>query len=308
MNREALKLFTRIILFTIIISYTLDKLVFFSLNTLSDKVMSGQSIGKLNQFLTVKDSMNFIVFGNSRANHHIDPTLFDVKGFNIGVDGTSIAYSSVLISTLQKNKNQNILVHLDTKDFLKKEYDGSDILALKTKYKRNDNISRALLKSGKLSALNKIFFSINYNGSIVGILKNFIKPNYNYKFYNGYDPLSISKENESSRDKILAKKVTKECKENFEVNSVAINYLKEIVDYSKQTDKKFIFITSPLYNDDCSSDNKVFQKIMDDFNLVYYDFSNLFKNSNDNSLWKDRTHLSKKGAEKFSSYLVEFLK
>ncbi|MAX70193.1 MAG: hypothetical protein CMC76_03695, partial [Flavobacteriaceae bacterium] len=70
MESKTLKKLLTIVLLTITISYALDKLIFFGLNKISDNVMSGQAIGKTNQFLSVKDTTDFIVFGNSRANHH----------------------------------------------------------------------------------------------------------------------------------------------------------------------------------------------------------------------------------------------
>ena len=154
MDKISLKLLTQIILFTLLITYVADKLVFYSYNYLSDQVKSGQSIGKLNQFLSIKDSVDFIVFGNSRANHHINPLIFHKNSFNMGVNATGIAYFGSLINTLNKDKNQLIVVHLDTKDFFDKNYDGSDIRALKSKFKRNSNITQTLKKSGHISPLN----------------------------------------------------------------------------------------------------------------------------------------------------------
>ena len=91
MDSKTTKKLIKIVLLVLVISYTLDKLIFFGLNTISDKVMTGQSIGKLNQFLSVKDSVDILVFGNSRANHHVDMNLFGKKSYNMGMDGTGIS-------------------------------------------------------------------------------------------------------------------------------------------------------------------------------------------------------------------------
>ncbi|NRD20171.1 hypothetical protein HNV08_08925 [Winogradskyella eckloniae] len=310
MNTEITKKLLKIVVLTIVISYGLDKLMFYGLNKISDNVMTGQAIGKLNQFLTVKDSTDFLVFGNSRANHHIDVDLFSKNSYNIGVDGVGIAYNSTLINTLKANTKQFIIVHIDTKNFFDTHYDGSDIRGLKTKYNRNEVITSALNKSNKLSDLQQIYYSMNYNGNVIGILKNYFKPSYNFKTYNGYDPLNVSLSQEKMRDAILAKaNIEEECSKVTELNSVAMDYLKSIKSYIEKTpNKSFLFITSPMYNDRCLEDNQRLTDVMNDFELNYIDYTNLFKGKADHSLWKDPTHLSKKGAETFSLELLKHYK
>ncbi len=305
MDSKTVQKLLKIVLFTVVISYALDKLVFFSLNKISDEVMTGQAIGKLNQFLSNKDSTEFFVFGNSRANHHIDMSLFKQKGYNMGIDGTGIAYSSTLISTLPQHKKQLIIVHVDTKNFFDSLYDGGDMRALKSKYQRNPNITEALKKNNQLSSLQSFYYSMNYNGNAIGILKNYFKPSYNYKEYNGYDPLYVSKSQESIRDMVLAKSMTSDCLDNYIINAKALKYLKSIKIFSEQNpEKTFIFLTSPIHNDICDEDNKKLHLLMEELGLNYKDFSNLYKNSNSNTYWKDRTHMSDKGAEAFSKHLI----
>ena len=307
MNSEILKKLLKIIALVLLISYGLDKLVFFSLNKISDKVMTGQAIGKLNQFLSLKDDADFLVFGNSRANRHIDVDLFSDNGYNMGIDGIGIAYNSTLINTLKEDKKQLILVHVDTKNFFDIDYDGSDIRGLKTKYHRDSKITEALNNSGKLSVLQTFYYSMNYNGSSIGILKNYFKPSFNYKTYNGYDPLTVSATQESMRDTVLSNALTSEdCTDTHAVNTLALDYLKSIKSFTeKSSNKTFLFVTSPMYNDTCSIDNKKLAEIMKDLGLNYWDFTNLYKDTKDNSYWKDATHMSKKGAEAFSMYLFE---
>eukprot|EP01093_Parvamoeba_rugata_P018786 TRINITY_DN8122_c0_g1_i1.p1 TRINITY_DN8122_c0_g1~~TRINITY_DN8122_c0_g1_i1.p1 ORF type:complete len:315 (-),score=59.60 TRINITY_DN8122_c0_g1_i1:271-1215(-) len=310
MNSEITKKLIKIIILTLLISYGLDKLVFFGLNKISDNVKTGQAIGKLNHFLELKDNTDFLVFGNSRANRHINVDLFSDNSYNMGIDGVGIAYNSTLINTLQENKEQFILVHIDTKNFFDTTYDGSDIRGLKTKYKRNPIITSALDESGQLSKLQQIYYSMNYNGSAIGIIKNYFKPSYDYKAYNGYDPISVSEDQEDMRDIVLSNFSTdNECTDSHDVNSIALNYLKAIKSFTeKSPNKTFLFVTSPMYNDTCSTDNTKLAKIMLDLGLNYMDFTNLYKDKKDNSLWKDATRMSQKGSEAFSKLLVNNIK
>lgn len=306
MNSEILKKLLKTVGLILIISYGLDKLVFFSLNKISDKVMTGQAIGKLNHFLSLKDDTDFLVFGNSRANRHIDVNMFSDNGYNMGVDGVGIAYNSTLINTLPKDKKQLILVHIDTKNFFDLNYDGSDIRGLKTKYQRDDKMTEALNKSGQLSQLQRIYYSMNYNGNAIGIIKNYFKPSYDFKTYNGYDPLTVSASQEEMRDLVLSKTMIDDnCIDELSINSIALDYLRSIKSFAENApNKTFMFVTSPAYNDTCDIDNEKLAAIMQDLGLPYWDYTNLYKNTKDNSYWKDATHMSKKGAEAFSTYLL----
>ncbi len=151
---------------------------------------------------------------------------------------------------------------------------------------------------------------MNYNRNAIGIVKNFFRPSYDYTKYDGYDPISVSADQEAMRDTILSKAVTNEkCTENHNMNIIALNYLKSIKSFIKKSpNKTYVFVTSPIYNDTCETDNIKLGKIMQDFGLTYWDFSDLYKDNKDNSYWKDLTHLSKKGAEAFSMYLLGIFK
>jgi hypothetical protein len=306
MDAKTCKKLIKIALLILVMSYAMDKLVFFSLNKISDKVMTGQSVGKLNQFLSLKDTTDFLVFGNSRANRHIDVDIFSDNGYNMGIDGIGIAYNSTIINTLSKEKKQLILVHIDTDNFFNTTYDGGDIRALKTKYQRDNNITVALNKSGQLSTLQHFFFSMNYNGTAIGIIKNYFKPNYDYRTYNGYDPLIVNESQEATRNIVLSKANTNKCLDSSKVNPLALEYLKSIKTFTEESSNKtFLFITTPMHNDICGDDNAKLAIIMQDIGLTYWDFTNIYKKVNDNSYWKDRTHMSKKGAETFSKHLLE---
>lgn len=269
--------------------------------------MTGQTIGKLNHFLSLKGSTEFLVFGNSRANRHIDVNLFSDNSFNMGLDGIGIAYTSTIINTLPKDTEQLILVHIDTKNLFDKDYDGSDIRGLKTKYQRDKNMTKALDVSGQLSILQRFYYSMNYNGNAIGIIKNYFKPKYDFTNYNGYDPISLSKSQEPMRDTVLSKAITDDkCSINHEINSLALDYLKSIKSFLEKSPKKtFLFVTSPIYYDACEIDNTKLGAIMQDLDLTYWDYTNLYKDTKDNSYWKDPSHMSKKGAEAFSKHLFE---
>ncbi len=309
MNSDITKNLLKIVILIVVISYGLDKILFLSMNNISDKVLSGQAIGKLNQFLSIKDTADFIVFGSSRANRHLDVDLFSNNGFNMGIDGIGIAYYSTLINTLHTDKEQLIIVHIDIKNFFGDDYDGSDIRALKTKYHREDEITQNLDRSGQISVLQKFYYSMNYNGNSIGIIKNYFRPSYDPNNYNGYDALTVNKSQEHMRDAVLLhskNSLKKECQDSLKVNPIGLRYLESIKSFAKKSpNKTFLFISSPTYNDICDSDNAEINVIMQDFGLTYWDFTNLYNDRQDNTYWKDASHMSKQGAEAFSLYLLK---
>ena len=303
MSKKIVRFILNLLVFVLVISFIMDKVIYYSLNKLSDNVMTGQSIGKLNQFLSIKDSVNFIVLGNSRANHHIDTKQIDTSSFNMGIDGTGIAYINTLTKCLADKKKQFVLIHIDTKDFFDLNYNGDDLNTFIPKYNRNQKITLTLKENNKITFLNYFYFTLNYNNKVLGIIKNFIKPNYDHKMYYGFDPLNLTNGQKIIRDKLLTTTSKQDCSKLNELNSFSVNQLKEIKKEAKNSNKTYLFVTSPIFDDNCIEDNIKLKELMKNLDLNYWDFSNLFKETQNKNLWKDETHLSITGAEKFTRYL-----
>ncbi|MFD2698498.1 hypothetical protein ACFSQ0_10880 [Mesonia sediminis] len=306
MNSSSLKHIIKIIILILIISFVVDKLVFYGLNKISDKVYTGQSIGKLNQYLQIKDDLEFFVFGSSRANHNIDPIKVSEHSFNMGMDGRKLAYSATLIKLLPNEKKQTILLHIDPENAFNKNYSGDDILALSSKYNRNSLIKQEIDKLKHDNLLQNFYWSLSYNNKVIGILKNYLKPKYNYKTYSGYDPIYVNENQREIFQNILEKdeKETSEkeidCQKELVLNEIYYAYINELSEFCKENNKTLIIFTSPVFDDGCSDDNIELNKILKKKNLDYYDFTNFFKENNNLEYWKDKTHLSNKGAEIFS--------
>nr|MBP9193636.1 hypothetical protein [Saprospiraceae bacterium] len=92
MGRDNLLYVLKVLGLVLVMSYVVDKIIFFAFNQISDKVYTGQIIGKLNHFLKLKDSLDWIVLGSSRANHNVDPSRLAPNSFNMGIDGRQISY------------------------------------------------------------------------------------------------------------------------------------------------------------------------------------------------------------------------
>ena len=172
MSFNSIKYIIKTFILILIISFLADKIVFFVLNKISDEVYTGQSIGKLNQYLQKKDMLEFIVFGSSRANHNINPIKISENSFNMGMDGRKLAYSASLIKLLPNKKKQTILLHIDPENAFNQNYLGNDILALSSKYNRNTIIKQEIDKLKQNNFLQNFYWSLSYNQKVLGILKN----------------------------------------------------------------------------------------------------------------------------------------
>ncbi len=290
----------------VLVFFVTDRFVAFGLKQLDKKVLTGQSVGKVNHFLAKKDSVNLLVFGSSRANHHVDNMLLNSSSFNAGSDGSKIGYSALLISTLKK-KNQNIFVHIDHDNIYSSNYDGKDILGLKNLISRNDDIRKNISDLfPEEIIISKLFNTYSYNGKVLGMFKNYFVPNYNQNDYIGYDPLYPSEE-----QKLIFKKLVKDNKfptfsdKEFDLNKpnpLVDDFINLIKNTCEKNDSNLIFFTSPnlkLIDDNYKIQTKSY---FDSKGLKYYDYSDLI-DASDLSCWKDFTHMSHKGAIKLTNEL-----
>jgi len=308
MDSNVIKHIIKTVLLILTISFVADKCIFYILNKISDEVYTGQSIGKLNHYLQIKDEVELVVFGSSRANHNIDPIKITKNSFNMGVDGRKLAYCSTLIKLLPKKKKQIILLQVDNEHAFSPRYSGSDIQALSSKYNRSSIIKEEMDALGENNVLQNFYWGLSYNGKALGILKNYLKPNYDYKSYSGYDPIYVNDNQRKIFENILKRDEEGiECDSNFVLNKIYDNYFDELREFCKENNKTLIIFTSPKLNDPCKDDNIAFRKIMENKNLSYYDLTDSFKENIDLKYWKDKEHLSDKGAEVFTEQIKELL-
>jgi hypothetical protein len=300
MDKQQLFKTLKLILYIAVFSFVIDKIVFVSLNLISDKVYSGQAIGKLNHYLKVKDSLKLITFGSSRANHHINVDLLDASSFNMGMDGMFIAHSAILIKLLPLGQEQTVILHFDPNDAYNTEYTGEEIKSLMVKYHRNSLVKTEIQNANQDHFLQHFYWSLDYNGMVLGILKNAVAPKYDYRFYTGYDPLNMNTTQKEIFKISLAQKKSVKCQDNLQINPIFKNNLEAIRGFCKSNNKKLIVVTSPFYDDQCKNDNIKLSEFLKDLNIRYYDYSDFLNENNAFEYWKDETHMSRIGAELFS--------
>jgi hypothetical protein len=298
---------TLVLAFLILLGFFItDRLAFAGLRYLDKNVFTGQTSGKVNQFLKIKDTVNTLVFGSSRANHHVDVEELDSSAFNMGVDATKIAYAAALIETLTK-QGQHIFVHIDQLSLVDPDdtYEGKDCLKLINIADRQRGVKLVIkeLYPEELLITN-ISKSYMYNGKSLGFLKNFFMPSYNYKNYKGYDPLVptpnqqevfLSLWKSEGRDSIGYGNVKA-------VNPVVEQLIEKIKLKCAANNAKLTFFTSPTLNQINPVLITTTREFFKEKGIQYLDYTYLFEEFN-LDYWKDLTHLSAKGAKKFTKKL-----
>lgn len=280
-----------------------DRIVTMVISNAEKKIFIGSSIGKVNQFSKVKDSVDVLVLGSSRALHHVDTRNFGESAFNIGADGKKVAYCAALSSMLQK-KGQIVLVHIDHNRVFDKDYEGRDGKGLLYKAESNENLSEFYkTKFPTEYFISKGVHSYPYNGKALIILKNFlVKDSVNQS---GYEPIFPTEE-----QKAVFANMFKEEKSQMNIGitkplSIGDEFEK-YVDYIQETavanGSKLVFFTSPsLSKVDGEVHDKV-GKFFENRGILYLDHLDYFENQ-DLTLWKDYTHLSAKGANLYTGFL-----
>lgn len=293
-----------IVVFTTLIA---DKIIYWGLTQLSKTVFTGQGVGKVNHYLSIKDELELIVFGSSRANHHFNVGLLNSNGFNMGVDGRDMAYFNTLIHLLPKEKKQQVIINIDPKNLFVKAYSGEDILLLKNLYHQNEIIAERIEQVALEHPLQTVLWSLDYNGKFFSILKNSILPAYNHKNYSGYDPLVLTPTKAKIRDKVLAKAPTHDCTNHALMNPLYVKLLMETVTFCNNNNKQLILVTSPLYFEQCKNEKEQMEQFISKNKLTYWDYSEFFGKESKPAYWIDALHLSAEGATLFSSHLKQRL-
>jgi len=305
MKMSGFKSMMQLVLYIIVITFISDKVMYYALNFVNDKILSGQSGGKLNHFLKVKDDVSVLTFGNSRTNHHINTQKLSLSSFNMGADSRSIAYCATLIKLLPKNKEQIVIVNVDTKNAFDDNYSGRDVGSLRSRYHRDAIVKKEIDKVFGYDYIQNFYWSKAYNGRVLGLFKNYLIPKYDYKKYYGYDPIYVTETQREIFKSFLKNPKKQKCLQSYTLNSRYKSYLNQIKNFCKENNKRLVLITSPLYDDTCKNDNLALIEVLKKLDFEYYDFSYSFKENNKIEYWKDEVHLSNVGAEMFSEVLKE---
>jgi hypothetical protein len=295
----------------IVTIFIADRVIYFCIDKIQAKTLTGESGGKINAYLNLKKTVALLIMGPSSSTYQIDPTAFKVDTYNIGHSNTEDAFQAGLLSIIIENnkKPKNIMLHILPDSYLSDDTTNTvindGILKLKFFYNKNKLVTDYI---NELGVKERVKFSMHlsrYNNRVINTLKNYITTKRNGPVLNGFEPLPVGE-----RDSIVAtinyndsklKNTNNKAKEIIHI--AKMKYLKDFVNLCKANNIKLILFTLPNYmqvkngfKDDLATQNiNTFSK---ENNITYFDFrkgslGGLIKRA---IYWKDGYHLNSMGA------------
>lgn len=295
------------VIIILIIVIIIDKIFSYTFtNYIFKKTISGESGGTINYVINKKNNLDFLIIGPSRAKHGIDPILLTSlgnNGYNLGINGTTVLNSLLILDILVKNNvtPKTLIISADLSDYV--DNTNQQILdQIKRVYPYDTPLLKEYVdKIGYVERAKYFFGSYRFNRKILNVAYNFTKRN-TVADNNGYVGLP------NMTDKPDVKYDT----ENFiyKNNSTNVEALKKIKKICDENNIKLIVVFSPSYKNVFY--NEIQQKLMiEDFKKE--NISNIIDLSNINQSpdllkkenWRDAIHFNYFGSQKFSKILNE---
>ncbi len=285
-----------------------DNLTATVFDQLYKNVRTGQTGGKINQYLSLASTPDVLIMGNSRALYQIIPDSISPTAFNISHAGMGPGFQTGLLSILaQKNRlPKKILLHIEPSDFTT-EQSNTDIQNLKFYYHENSYVRDQINRISKYEKYKYWFSMYRYNGRLMPLIKNLVL-NREETNLGGYEWISPTPHD--SINTIYSYEKAKAYKEAA-FNQDQLLFLEAFLDLCAQHNIQVVAFTSPLFNhlnqfpiathqlvQFLTQRNIPFIRLTDAEQVVL----------SDPFLWKDAFHLNHSGAQIQSRLISEKLK
>jgi hypothetical protein len=301
--------FISIFIFLVIL-FSFDKIIGGILEFGFYKQLTGPNYQIIESITT--NRADLVVLGNSRAQHHYNPKIFQQKtGLTFTNSGINGGYGIYLPAFQLEEMSNNylpkaILIEIDPNalGYWKGNYDRLSVLMpfidrypkLSEYVGLRDNFLKLKLFSKSYKYNSLIYNELIYNlfSSKFNHVKSFI-PNYKCM---------------TKRDSIAGvNKIRNMSSPTMDINMELI--FKKLINMAKSKNIKLIFVNSPIYNNtlnyNYSFAGKKAIQIMNDNNISFWDYSNDTSFFNKYYLFSDRLHLNNKGAELYSNIIADRL-
>jgi hypothetical protein len=303
--------------------FAADRLLALAYDFLYNRMLIGQTGGKLNRYLTLPQQPSLVVMGNSRAYYQVIPDSFSVPTYNLCHAGMSQIFQTGLLSVISSHNRlpRTILLHLDPSEYTTGGEQPDDIKNLKHYYNRDTSVTRYINQLGMIRPMvflgpwlglppemgafsaekyKYVFDSYRYNGRVINLVKNAIETTRIpvSKLGNGYEMIVPTE-----RDSINTIYSARHEKPNPAVffHPERLRHLRQFLAMCRAKNVRVIGFTSPLYkavSHDVITCNK-FRAFMQSQGLSYIDYVNqpLVSVQGKPKLWKDARHLNHLGAQ-----------
>lgn len=296
----------------IVLIVILDRSLGLVMDSFYEKMIVGQSGGKINDFES-KNKVSIVSIGNSRSAHNIVPQLMGDKSYNLSHNGMSLAFHTGVISEIlskQKPSIDTILLHIEPFESYNNDLQSErDIRHLGHYYGINDFITERI-NSISFSERFKYCFSLfRYNGKLMSTVKNAMVAHSIKDTKQGYVPLTYDPFHQPEKklnvqDSIFLSKKSIQLSTDLKTN---IGYIKQLCD---EKNIALICFTAPEFYTNPIQFIKL-EHYLNSENIPYFNFkaAPLTEMGLDNTkYWRDSAHLNHNGAEVFTKYFKQKLK
>ena len=299
--------FSIIFLVSVILLIVCDRSLGFLFDYFYKHTKTGQTGGKINYYLSLPKTPEWVVMGNSRALYQIIPDSFARPTYNLCHAGMHQIFQTGLLTEMEKQGKMPplILLHIEPDEFLGEQFN-RDIQNLKYYHSKNEWITRELNVLSRYEQVKFLFASYRYNGRVISLMKNYIQTMRAPSPSNGYMAIEPILTDSTTTMYSLQQKLPVAAET---MNEQQWNYLNEFIARCRKNGTQVICFTSPIYSYHQKS-NPGIQELESRLQKLHVPYINYLKKDIPAlqlkaSLWKDRHHLNHTGAQIESSVLAK---
>jgi hypothetical protein len=268
---------------------------------------TGQTGGKINYYLSLPQTPEWVIMGNSRALYQIIPDSFARPTYNLCHAGMHQIFQTGLLTQMEKEGKMPplILLHIEPDEFMGEQFN-RDIQNLKYYHSKNEWITRELNMLSSYEKVKFLFACYRYNGRVISLMKNYIQTMRSPVASNGYMAIEPTATDSATTMYSLQQKhpIVAET-----INEQQWSYLNEFIGRCQKNGTQVICFTSPIYSyhHKSSSGAQELESRLQNMGVPYINYlkKNIPSLQQKASLWKDRHHLNHAGAQFESSVLAD---
>ncbi len=301
-NTRKMKRFIIRILAFLLLMFVVDRGVGLGMKYMQEKA-SGGYIGHHNKIIHHSNE-DVLIFGSSRAIHHYNPQIIkdslNMSCYNCGQNGNGIILFYGWWQLMKERHTPKIVIYdvYPRFDYLIGEDNHKYLGWLRSEYD-TDSIQEIFEDIDTTEKYKMQSMMYRYNSKFLQNIVDFVHPIFKIKG-DGF----LALKGEMNKMKI---KKGKKGGSHPEIDSLKLHMIEKLIVDMKKHDVQLFFVASPLWYGSTGSEFDAIQRICQQQDVKFYDFSDAPKYVRNNKLFKDGSHLNARGADEFTRDLVGVL-
>ena len=253
------------------------------------------------RYISKELNTDVIIYGSSRSVHHYNPQIIEdslhLTCYNAGQDGNGIILTYGRLLMQNKRHVPKIIICDINPEFDLLAGDNHRFFQWLKSYYNQDGIRDIFLSIDSKERYKMISQMYRYNSRFLEIIIDYVYP-LNQSETNGFVPYSNGM-NKSKIKKVLSNP-------NIVFDEKKIEYLERFV--NECSGSKLVFVVSPIWY---GMDERVLEplrEICQRKGVTLIEFENDPKYVHNDYYFHDGNHMSKRGADEFTSELIQYLK